>query len=114
MLYGRLYGETIQQKVELLHAYVLAFVRSPGPLEVTHGSSFVKQKESVAFPYKSLESVCFLSAEKIQNVRNKYAATVFLIDYSGKAFYSESKVGVSADDIYFFETGYIPKHWKPP
>lgn len=98
----------------MIEIYVLTFIRCPRPLIVSHGSPFIKKKESITFPYKSLESICFLSAEQIQDTGSKYTAIELSVYDTGQTFDSEAQVCVSADDVDLFEAGYISKHWKPP
>lgn len=114
------YQQTGFQRNETLMSTIKIYNTSTRLSRITYIAYFLIYTLSITIiivdtlPYKSFESVCFLSTEKIQNIRNKYVAVEFSVYDTGEAFYSEAKIRVSANDIYFFEAGYISKHWKPP
>lgn len=102
------YGETIHKLTVIFRSKGSNVLCVSGPLHPTGFNPFVEQKESIAIPYKSFESILLPSAEKEKDIFLKRIQTELLLYDRGKAIDPSSEIGTPAGYIDLFKAVKIP------
>jgi hypothetical protein len=90
------------------------FLFAARPFESAGFQSFIKEKEAISFPKKSLQPVGFPPAEQKEYILLKRIHPVILLDYGCQSIDAAPQVGIAADDIYTRKSGSIIKHPEQP
>ena len=89
-------GKTIHELLIVFRSKGSNFFCIPGPLHPAGFDPFVKQKKSIAIPYKAFKPVLFPAAEQEKNIFLERIQAKLLLYDRGKAIDSSSEIGPSA------------------
>ena len=94
----RIYGKPMHQPAELFRSELAEITGIPWPCKAAAFHSFVKKKESVAFPKQGLDPVGSSSAEQEENVFLERIQMILCIYDRSKSFDPFAKVSGSTYD----------------